>query len=231
MESPIQTPTTPPKKRRGSGQYLTTEDVIMAMLTFKSDRRLAAKHLDITKAVLDNKISTIPALKARFGRTAIAIKKKEEIRKMEEGGEDPRKLEILDMSTQEMAAGQIKVAQVALERLYDIKKRLTLGNEAKEIGRILESKRTPEQQEKFLKWSFGVDEEKLLLNQEIAMMQEYTNANDVMASTSYKRAQTEALMRKTGNSLRSPRGKLATPPKGHAPQEQQLQKAAAVEAK
>ena len=218
-----------PKKstKFGSGQRyvaprVSATRIAEAIISAGYDRKLAADSLGMTRTHLANRIANNRDLKAAFGRKSVGIRNKLDIEKLRgEGKQHAEIVDVIGKQQEELAIGQARIAQIALGRLVQIQDRIEKGNEARQLEGIPVEMLTDDEKKFIYKWRFSIneneDEEKKLFDQEKAMMQAYSNANESVSGVAWKKAQTEALLRKSGiNRPKSDKPRSA-PPKGSAP--------------
>ena len=208
----------PPVEKKPKRAWNSDADVAVAMISANGNRYKAAVALGISVGRLNTRIADSHTLKTRFGKKAQMLRDEmvvKEIVSTEPGVSSKR---ILIDKIEELVVGQASVAQIALARLSEIKERITNGNRAKRLLR--QGTDLTDAEKKFAElWRFEDGEEKILMAQEVAMIQEYTRSNETATAVTHKRAQTEALFLKMGSGGRKPptRPPLASPPKGTAP--------------
>lgn len=228
---PIEVPTTTvpekdkiiPKGERYSMKKVTVTEIATALIAAKGDKQIAADALGVKIAYIKKRIRHDANLQARFGKNAIATRNKILLDRMEaEGFQVPHKVDVIAQQLDELAVGQAQIAQMALTRLNEIQLRMKLGNEAKKFANFKPEQLTPEDLNFYLRNKFATGpngepiEERMLNEQEQSMMQEYSRANESCAMVAFKKAQTEALLRKSGKFDKPPRRPTA-PPKGSLP--------------
>jgi len=152
----------------------------------------------------------------------MGIRNKLDIEKLRgEGRQHPEIVDVIGKQQEELAIGQARIAQIALGRLTEIQERIEKGNEARRLEGVPADMLTDDEKKFVYKWRFSIneneDEEKKLFDQEKAMMQAYSNANESVSSVAWKKAQTEALLRKSGVGRSQPDRKKMAPPKATAP--------------
>ncbi len=214
---------TTPVGDRYSMKKVTVSEIATAMIAAKGDAKIAADSLGVRVGYIKKRISVVPDLRARFGKNAVATRQKIILDKMEaEGFEVPHKVDVIAKQLDELAVGQAQIAQMAMTRLNEIQQRMKLGNKAKEFANFKPEQLTPEDLNFYLRNKFATGpngepiEERMLLEQEQAMMHEYSRANESCSVVALKKAQTESLLRKIGREKTPPRRPTA-PPKGSLP--------------
>lgn len=217
----------PDKSTFGGKRYkrprVSVTTIAEAMITAKGDRAAAAKMLGMSHNHLNNRISTTAELRARFSKKAAELRIRLDLDAMEANGQKtPDQVDIIGKQLEELAVGQGRIAQIALNRLVEIQERIRKGNEAKQLLNIPPTDLTADEVKLLQRWKFSTNavgdpvEEKLLLAQEQAMMQEYSRANESCSGVAHKKAQTETLLRKLGSQKNRPRQMTALP-KGASP--------------
>lgn len=216
---------TTPKGERYAMKKVTVSDIATALIAAKGDKQIAADAIGIKVGYLKKRIREVPELQARFGKNAIATRQKILFDRMEsEGFQVPHKVDVIARQLDELAVGQAQIAQMALTRLNEIQQRMKLGNEAKQFANFKPEELAPMDLNFYLRNKFATGpngepiEERMLLEQEQAMMQEYSRANESCSGVALKKAQTEALLRKIGK-LDGGKGERrpTAPPKGVSP--------------
>lgn len=179
---------------------------------------MACQILKMKSSHLSNRIITNPELQARFGRKAVELRNKLQIDMLEAAGRNtPETVDVITKQLEDLAVGQAQIAQFALERLIEIKTRITNANKAKELQGMPAEMLSDEEKKFIMKHSFAIndnqDEEKKLFDQEQAMMQEYSRASITISAMGFTKAKADVLMQKVRPN--SAKGKpAAAPPKG-----------------
>lgn len=242
-ESPAAAPEAaePPKKRKytkeellarfGGGHraaHRSIAQIIVAMLNNNCDVGKAAVELKISPAYLQNKIYKNKDLKARFGAEAMRMRA---IAMAD--AHDKAKLRVdlrsnvFEHKMDEFVVGQSRISQMILDRLVEVQERIKNGGKVKRMRRLYnlrEIKTYTEADKEFMaEWEYEEGEEKMMLNHELVMIQEYARAGEVTASLAYRKVQTQSLIKKMGGKVATneqppkPKAALASTPKGMAP--------------
>lgn len=205
-------------------RYLTVDKIALALIEAKGDRGKACHALGISREMMNTRIYKSPELKSRFGHKAMLIRAKVDQRLAEATAtRETETVSIFESQMESFAVGQGQLASRLMERLVEVQDRLSRGNKARELANKPESEQTPEDKSYIKTHAFQLDtlknpvEERMLLNQEIALTQEYTRIAEACASISLKNTQMRTLMKKFGGKTKPGSRMLAAPPKGAAP--------------
>lgn len=206
---------------KGVPLRISTTQLVVALIAANGDRKLVADQLGVKRSRITQRINMNPQLKARFACKANVLRNQVDMAKLEREGKTPLDgIGVMERQMEELAVGQGRIANIALSRLEVIQTRLKLGREARLLS-AMGLEHLTEDQKRFIKENeldYDKDgipvEEKLLMDQEVAMMREYTRTNEAVSQIAYKKVVTEQLMRKIGGARsQRPKPSLASAPK------------------
>jgi len=126
----------PDKSTFGKVRYgkprVSASTIAEAMITARGDRSVACQILGMKSSHLANRIKSNPELQARFGRKAVELRNKLQMDMLEAAGQrTPETVDVIGKQLEELVVGQAQIAQFALNRLVEIRERISKGNEAK----------------------------------------------------------------------------------------------------
>ena len=206
-----------PPSKVGRPPSIPVEKIHLALLAAKGNRTEAAESLGIKVKKLKERINDNPELKSRWNAKAVKIRQTALVDKLTAEGEPTvNRFDIAANQMEELLVGQNTIAQLSLTRLQKVQDRIARGEKARELAVATEISDVDKVY--IAKNGLSFDEEKLLLNQEIALMQEYARANETCANVNYRQAQMRAIPRRKGDEGRGKRA-LGVPNKGAPPQQ------------
>lgn len=206
--------------RSRTGAWRSGDLLTMTILECGGNMVAAAAKLKMTVKYLRWRISKNPELKARFGINAQRLLAKTEFDKAIKESKSDKTLTLLQMKIEEVVIGQANLLAWTMERLAEVRDRISNGSKARLLLRKKPELLKPDELEFVERWKFeDREEEKMLIHQEEYLLREYTHGHSVVVETNMRKAKTDQIIKnirgKTDGGEQKPRANVA-PPKGAA---------------